>query len=383
LLPVSIVRDLDLKTKTAKALELIGGIEKVVGRGDKVLIKPNLVDGVSPETGETVHPEVVMTVAELAQRAGAAKVTIGEAPTWRDLTLYNLYAKLAKEIGAEMVNFNEEPFDEVPVKNPVYFKTVRIARALIQCDVFINVPTLKTHHLAGITVAFKNLYGAIPGEDKRMYHHMDRMEEVIVDLNIARSSHLIVVDGTYSTHHVHPFEKQRLDLALAGYNPVAVDTVAARVVGVDPRTLRYLAWAEEKGLGIRDLSQINILGLSIGEAYRKDTVTVKDLVAHRLKHVKLIDGQSCTGCFGRLATDCCRFIGKEPFMEDLYILMGPKAIPPRDVARVILCGNCLAPTFYNGFKGLYVPGCPPDLEAFRKALEAFQASGKQGVSSTT
>jgi uncharacterized protein (DUF362 family) len=371
---VSIVRDLDLKAKAEKAIELLGGIGKVVGSGDKVLIKPNLVDGASPETGETVHPEFTMAIVDLVKGAGAKRIMIGEAPTWQDLSLHNLYTRLAKEAGAEMINFNEEPFDEVHLKDPFYFKTVRIARAALQCDVFINVPTLKTHHLAGVTVAMKNLYGLIPREDKRLYHRIDRLEEAIVDLNIARPSDLILVDGTFSTHHIPPFEKQRLDLAIGGCDPVAVDTVAAKVIGVDPRTLRFLAWAEEKGLGTRDLGRISIAGLSIGEAYRKDTVTILDLCKRKYRNIRIIDGQSCTGCFGRIGTALYGAFKEDVFKEELYILMGPKAVPPKKDARIILCGNCLAPTFYNGLRGTFVPGCPPDLQEFRKILESLASS---------
>lgn len=372
---VSIVRDLDLRAKAAKAIELVGGIDKVVGPGDKVLIKPNLVDGAPAETGETVHPEFTMAIVELAKGAGAKSVAIGESPTWGDLTLHRLYERLARQAGAEVINFNEQPFDEVPVKDHVYFKAVRIARAALQCDVFINVPSLKTHHLAGVTVAMKNLYGIIPREDKHNYHRLDRLEEAIVDLNIARPSDLVVVDGTLSTHHIPPFERQRLDLALAGHDPVAVDAVAARVIGIDPRTVRSLAWAEERGLGTRDLSRITISGISIGEAYRKDTVTILDLCRRKYKRVRLIDGQSCTGCFGRLGTALSGAFKEDVFKEDIYVLMGPKAMPPKTDAKVILCGNCLAPTFYNELEGTFVPGCPPDLEEFRKVLTAIASHG--------
>ncbi|MBS7609335.1 DUF362 domain-containing protein [Candidatus Bathyarchaeota archaeon] len=117
---VSIVRDLDLKARAEKAIELIGGIERVVGSGDKVLIKPNLVDGAPPETGETVHPEFTMAIVDLVKRAGAKYIAIGESPTWPDLSLHNLYARIAKDMGAVMINFNEEPFDEVHLKDPIF-----------------------------------------------------------------------------------------------------------------------------------------------------------------------------------------------------------------------------------------------------------------------
>lgn len=364
---VSIVRDTDLERKTARAIELIGGMEKFVRKGNRVVIKPNLVDGAPHETGETVHPAVVRTLIGMAYDAGAAKVIVGEGPTWRDLTLHHQYEEMAKETNAEMIDFNKQPFDKVSVKDPVYFNAVRMAHALLDCDVFINVPALKTHHLAGLTVALKNIYGAIPREDKGLYHRMDKIEKIIVDLNIVRPSHLIVVDGTYSTHHIPPFEKHELDLALAGTDPVAVDTIAAKVMGVNPRTLRYLAWAETRGLGTADPNRIRVVGLPLEQAYRRKTVTSVDFVNRKYKRIKLINDEACTGCFGRIATELFKDYREDALKEDLYVLMGPRVTPPS--GNVILCGNCLAPTFYNKLRGTFIPGCPPDLQELREALE--------------
>ena len=373
---VSIVRDVDLVKRVNHAVELIGGIEKFVGKGDKVLIKPNLVGCDPPETGETVHPETIRTLTRLAKTAGASKITVGDALLSRDLSLkkkmQNIFQGIAEKEKAEMINFDEHPYVEVEVKDPIYFKKIKVAETLLECDVLINIPTLKTHHLAGITVALKNLYGFLPREDRFRYHSADKIEEIIVDLNIVRRSDLIVVDGTYSTHHRPPFDIQRMDLALAGNDPVAVDAVAAKVMGVDLKTLRNLKWAEERGLGTSNLSEIQIFGLSVDEAFRRKTATVIDYVHRNYDKIKLINGGACTGCFGRISTMFLwpRKYDVESLKEELYILMGPEAKLPNS-KNIILCGNCLAPTFYNKLRGEFVPGCPPDLEAFKKALENF------------
>jgi len=376
---VSIVRDTDLEQRVLRAIELMGGLERFIGNGDKVLIKPNLVDGKPYETGETVHPETVRAIIRCAKAAGAAKITVGDAVTSKDLSLHNAYGKVAREEGADIVNFDDEPHVEVGVKDPVYFGKIKVAKNVLECDVLINVPTLKTHHLAGLTVSFKNLYGALSREDRIYYHKIDRIEEVIVDLNIVKPSDVIIVDGTYSTHHFPPFETQRLDLTLAGNNSVEVDTVAARIMGVDPRTIRYLRWAEEHGLGTLDLSKIRISGLSIEEAFRKKTVTSVDYVNKKHDKIQLINGDACTGCFGRIATALFREYNTQPIKEKVYVFMGPEARPPdlQKGENVILCGDCLAPTFYNRLQGEFVRGCPPDLEAFRKAVERLISRGEK------
>lgn len=375
---VSITRGLDLKEKVERSLNLIGGIEKVVERGDRVLLKPNLVDGAPAETGETTHPELIKAVAELAFEAGAREVYVGEGESYDGprAALYRLIEETVAPLGAKVVNFNEWPFVTVPVPNPVFFETVRMAKAVLDCDVLVSLPTLKTHGRVGVTVSMKNHYGVIPREDKVKYHRLDRIEEVIVDLNSARKSDLAIVDGTYSTIHWgprHEFpETHRLDLVLAGFDPVAVDAAAAKVIGVEPKTIRYLAWAERRGLGVASLEKIEVRGLPIAEAFKRATTTAVEYDNLRHRHLRLVDCGACTGCSGRAAA-LVYGLRDEGMRGDVYVYMGPEAKPHKGPGRVILCGRCAAPTFYNELEGTYVPGCPVNLERLERVLKALGA----------
>ncbi len=139
---VSIVEGLSIGERVAEALRLIGGIGRVVSHGDKVLIKPNLVDGAPAETGKTTHPEALRKLVELAFEAGAAEVAVGESETYegRRAALYEKIRALVKPIGGTVVNFNHEPFETVKVPNPVHFPEVGVARAVMRCDVLITSP---------------------------------------------------------------------------------------------------------------------------------------------------------------------------------------------------------------------------------------------------
>lgn len=99
-------------------------------------------------------------------------------------------------------------------------------------------------------------------------------------------------------------------------------------------------------------------------------MTSVDLVNRKYKRIKLINGEACTGCFGRIATELSKAYGENTLKEGLSILMGPKVTPPSG-SNIILCGNCLAPTFYNKLRGTFIPGCPPDLQELQKALKNF------------
>lgn len=374
---VSIVRAEDLKERIVQAVKLIGGMGNVVRKGDKVLVKPNLVDGASAETGETADPRAIRTVVELCFAAGASDVLVGEGEvyTGRRARLYDRIRELIEPLGAKVVNFNDEPFPEVDVPNPLFFKKARLAKAMLDCDVYVSLPTLKTHPF-GVTVSLKNIYGAIPRKDKVWYHMLDRVEEAIVDLNNIRKPDLTIVDGTYSTLHWGPRkefpETHRLDLTLAGLDPVAVDVTSAKAIGVQPRTVRYLSWAEEKGLGTAMEDRIETIGLPLSEAYRRSTTTAVEFDNLRNKHIHLVDCGSCTGCYGRIAL-LVYGTNDEGMKEGLRIQMGPEARPLKAATKVLLCGSCAAPTFYNRLEGTFIPGCPPPLAPLLDTLEALGA----------
>ena len=341
---VSIVRDVNIEERTRQAAELVGGLEKVVGKGDRVLIKPNMVGGFPSETDETTDPAVV----EMAFEAGAKEVVVGESepvqspealrrrfvnrPIPNVEALHIRYEKAFRKLGAKLIDFNVDGWRTVQVPDPVFFDKVQVARALLDCDVFIGVPALKTHHLAGITVALKNLYGAIPRSDKRKYHQMDKIEEVIVDLNLVRTSDMVIVDGTRTILHwgrVDQYlETHEMDLTIAGFDPVAD---------------------------------------------RGDMMTSVEYMNKRLRHVHLMNCGACTGCFGRIATALNR-IDDSNVKEDIFIVMGPNARLQKQKGKVFLCGNCAAPTFYNRLKGTYIPGCPPDLKPLVAGLERLGAT---------
>jgi len=385
---VSIVRGTSIEERTRRAVELIGGIEKAVGRGDKVLIKPNMVGGFPPETGETTNPEFVRVIVEMAFEAGAKEVLVGEGEPYISVEelkrrfvnraipstepLHIRYEKALKKTGGRLIDFNVDGWETVEVPNPVFFERVQVARALLDCDVLIGAPVLKTHHLAGITVALKNLYGAIPRSDKRKYHVLDRVEEAIIDINKVRTSDMVIVDGTRTILHWgridEYLETSQLDLTLAGLDPVAVDAVSAKILGLNPESLRFLKWAEEHALGTADLNQIEIMGITIDEAYRGRMMTSVEYVNKKLSKIHLLNCGACTGCFGRIATALYRVDDSE-MREDVYIVMGPDAEPLKEEGKVFLCGNCAAPTFYNKRKGTFIPGCPPDLKPLLKEVE--------------
>ncbi|MBS7634183.1 DUF362 domain-containing protein [Candidatus Bathyarchaeota archaeon] len=385
---VVIAKGENIKFRTKKSLEDIGGVNKVVGKGDKVFIKPNIVDGAPFITGEVVQLETIEVLVKESFNAGASEVLIGETPTYRKPTETIIsYMRLAKETGAKFLELNNYPFTEVNVENPCFFNKVRLSSLLLESDVFINVPTLKTHLSCGVTLAIKNMYGLISPEDRILYHSINRVEEAIVDLYKARRADLIVVDGTYTTLHLgaRPLEdfKEtfRLNLTIAGFDPVAVETISAKILGVDPSSLRYLKWAEEDGLGTMDLNRIEILGVPFEEAYFGKAVDIVKYINNRMENLRIINFGACTGCL-QMPTSIMRMsriLQSASKDKRIICVIGPK-IKVDELKKslrgneiIILCGYCAAPTFYNELDGHFVPGCPPQPEDLqRKIREALK-----------
>ncbi|RLI39912.1 hypothetical protein DRO64_09915, partial [Candidatus Bathyarchaeota archaeon] len=127
---VAIVKDPDIRRRTRKALKILGGIDRIVDRGDRVFIKPNLVDASPLETGEVVQPETVEVLAQEALNAGASEVIIGDTQTYWKMPNETIsrYEELAKNLGVKFLDLKKHPFVKVKVEDPVFFREVRLSK---------------------------------------------------------------------------------------------------------------------------------------------------------------------------------------------------------------------------------------------------------------
>jgi uncharacterized protein (DUF362 family) len=264
---VSIVRDRDIRKAVFSAIELLGEVVgKKVKRYPSILIKPNLCGGVPGEAGSHTSIEVLKAVLEIFS-SYALPLFVGEADcSFNDahevFTSLRVY-ELGKRFGAQVINLSEGPAVEVEVPNPLLLKRLRISSLLHQ-SLIISVPVLKTHPWSGVTVNMKNMYGAIFERGKAFLHN--GLENNIVDINKVIGPHLCIVDATtavvrggfkYGLWVGCPPTK--LDLIIAGMNPVAVDAVGTKILGRDPWNIRHIELAVRQGLGISDLQKLTVV----------------------------------------------------------------------------------------------------------------------------
>jgi len=263
--------------KVEEGLALLGGLNSFISPGDRVLLKPNLLVGRTPEKCVNTHPALVKAVGQLVLAAGAQPV-IGDSPQMGSALKVAEkcgIAEVARELGIEIVEF--EP---VEVKHPdgKFFKRFTVGKAVLEADSIINLPKLKTHGLTYLTLAVKNLFGCIPGTRKAQWHvrtsrhDTEYFARMLLDLYTLINPALSIVDGIIGMEGKGPgFGNPRnLGLIIAGTDAVAVDAVITEVLGSQPDHYPTLHTALTKNYGTAHLDDIEVRGKRITEVLVDD-----------------------------------------------------------------------------------------------------------------
>ncbi len=259
------------------ALSYFGGIFALIKPGQKVLIKPNMLNASSPEQAVVTHPSIVVAVAKLVKQSGAIPF-VGDSPAMgsglQAGKQSGLFAML-QEIGVEMVEL-KTPL-EIDCPNGAVCKKVTISKEITQFDALINISKYKTHGLTGYTAAIKNIFGVVPGMRKAQYH-LEKSERedfcrFIVDLAGLIQPTLNIIDmvvgmegeGGPASGILKP-----MGLLLASQDIAAVDAVACEITGLPLEKNMLLQYAAEKNIGETNLNKIEVRGETI------DSVRVSD-----------------------------------------------------------------------------------------------------------
>jgi uncharacterized protein (DUF362 family) len=237
-------------------------------RGKRVLLKPNLVE-YEPGTVINTNSRVVVGAAVALRRAGARTVVVAEGPGHRRDVEYlttstGLYDHLREE-RIPFVDLNHDDVQRVALRSSFTgMKDLELPRALLEADLVVTMPKLKTHHWAGMTCCLKNLFGVVPGAvygwPKNLLHFKG-IENSILDLAATVRPGLAIVDAVVGMEGDGPImgTPRPVGAVLMGTDPVAVDACAARVMGFVPERLPYLATAGEF-LGHIDAARIDVRG---------------------------------------------------------------------------------------------------------------------------
>lgn len=247
-----------------RSIDLIGGIDHFVKKGDHVLLKPNLLAGKAPERAVTTHPSIIRGVIQIVREAGGFPF-IGDSPG------IGSASRVAEKAGIKSVTEAMDcpiiEFDK-PIPSPKgkggIFKQLEIDRTVLEADVVINLPKWKTHAQMLITLGVKNLFGCIPGPRKALWHLKageDRkvFAQILIDLYQIIKPSLTILDGIIGMEGNGPGSGRPipLGLILSSNDSLSIDQVVCDLLGIPRETLLTNRVALEQGLG-RD--EIEVLG---------------------------------------------------------------------------------------------------------------------------
>lgn len=231
-----------------------------------VVIKVNLVNGAAPETASVTHPAVVAALCGLLRDCGVRRIIVADGPSSAMSAAAAFtnsgYKDTLAPYNVEWLDCNEATPVWVDVPDPLVVGRIPVPEQFLAADRVINVPKMKTHILTVVTLALKNFVGAMPAtivttpngatrKSTAIRLHGADMSNAISDLNRAIPAHLHIIDAIVGMEGLGPTSgtPRPTGYLVAGTNAVAVDTVAATMMGFVPERIRHIITASNLGLG--------------------------------------------------------------------------------------------------------------------------------------
>ncbi len=258
----------------AESIEVLGGISSFINKGERVLLKPNLLSAKPVEKAVTTHPVVIEAVIRLVKEFGANPF-IGDSPgigSAGQVAAKSGIKEVAERYGIEIVNLS----DGIQVENHKgkVFKRFDVSRSAFEADAIINIPKLKTHSMMTMTLGVKNLFGCVPGKRKVSWHFEaghDKMAfaKMLVELYQLLHPRLTILDGIVGMEGDGPGSgiPREMGIIAASADAVAMDMVISRMVGLDPDRLPTILAAKELGVGETDIDKIETIGDAAGMVF--------------------------------------------------------------------------------------------------------------------
>ncbi|WMW24098.1 DUF362 domain-containing protein [Methanolobus sediminis] len=300
-----------------EALSLIGGLRSIISKGDRVLLKPNVLAARKPDDAVTTHPSIVAAMCELVKDVGGIPVIGDSAGITRPGATAHAFRvsgmeDVAKSYGVQLLNFQTEGYVEVEIPDAMHFSKLYISKAIMDADVIISLPKMKTHELTYYTGAVKNMFGALPLKTRKEMHLLgDRklFGEGVIDLYSIAKPHLAVMDAVVGMEGNGPAHGTPIKTGaiMASYDCVSLDVIASGIIGVDPMHVPTTVAAIERGFGSRNPDVVGIDPKTVTQKYKP----------------------SGGGILFSLPPYVMRFFGKQFEMK-----------PKINTSKCVLCGVC-------------------------------------------
>lgn len=270
----AIAKDQNEALAINKCLSLLNA-ENLINQNDVVVITPNWVKEQKPENAIVVGPESLRTIIRFVKGKNPKRIVVatGSADNETSEIMKNCgFEKVINEEGVEFVDLNHGPFVRLNL-NHGRVPSTNINKLFYEMTFLISFTQLKYHEEATMSAAIKNIaLGWPPAEEhghpkKNLGIHDDlhgfisaMAQELQIDLSIVSASPAMIGTGPSKGLPRHT------GIVLAGTDPIATDTIGARLLGFKPQAVRYLFDCSNKGIGISDTTKINLKGLTLQEA---------------------------------------------------------------------------------------------------------------------
>jgi uncharacterized protein (DUF362 family) len=335
----------------------MGGMQNIVKKGDKVLIKINTVIPSAPDNGFTTDPRMLEALIELVKEQNPGRIQVGERCAQGADTMTAMIGCGIKDVtdrtGVELVPFDNVPFEMYKIDRPVSFNEFPVPKPVVDADCYIGLPKMKVHIHATLTCALKLQFGNLPDYDWMARCHRDDIYQKIVNLTRAAKPKWFVTDSLYTCQGNGPFSPYPEDLIkdfntiCAGADPVAVDTIVEALMDWDNpgQNAPATVLAAFEGLGTNKLDEIELLGSpldSVKKKFRKQDTILQGV----FPNVNVVVGSACEpGCrvLVRMALD--ELLVKDKFKDlkrPLTIFTGVQFEPYlKDLeGDIIVYGDC-------------------------------------------
>lgn len=398
---VSIVKYEKPLESVRRAVELCHGLDHMPA-GARVFIKPNIVFWTRfvpfPKWGVITTSRVVEDVVILLKERGVKEITIGEGtvtskPGDRETPAHAFeslgYNKLAQRYGVRILNVLERPFKKVDLGAGV---VLNYNQDILESDFVVNLPVLKTHAQAVVSLGIKNLKGMIDISSRKKCHGADPVKDLhymIARLANKIPASLTILDGIYTNERGPGFDGRirRTNVLVASPDVLSADMVGAMVLGYHPSEVPHLVHAASDRGRPLDLSDVEVVGEPIEAVaykhewsfpYNEDNSLPLPMAKMGIKGIsyRKYDLTMCTYCSGLtgvVLTAIAQAWKGEPW-DDVEVLTGKIMEPSQGKKKTILLGKCMYQKNRNhpNIKEMIaVKGCPPSpqevVEAFHKA----------------
>jgi uncharacterized protein (DUF362 family) len=350
--------------------QVLSQINLAAVKGKRVLLKPNAGRIATADSGITTNPQVVAAAIDAFLEAEAS-VAVGESPITGVKTTEAFeatgIASVVRERNCPLIDMDARQPVHVIIEDGVAIQSLEVCPEVVEYDVVVSIPVMKTHMHTVVTLAVKNMKGCLWRRTKVDLHMLPPIENMddkplniaIADMASVLRPHLSIIDGTTGMEGMGPSAGQakKLDLVVAGIDPLAVDAVACSLMGLNAEDVPHLRICAERGYGVIDISRIRV-----NPARWHDFISPfeppPDNLSIQFPGITILDEMSCSACQSTVLVFLKRFreqvFDSFPGQENVTIAIGKghQSVP----CGTLCIGNCTA---QHKKQGVFVPGCPP------------------------